>query len=65
MGNTIEQHRAAIGRFKLPGCQRVSARTRRWRLLGEIMTILSVAKIRRQAKQVDAQFSLQVIQNRF
>ena len=59
MGNTIEQHRAAIGRFKLPGgSQRVSARTRRWRLLGEIMTILSVAKIRRQAKQVDAQFSL-------
>ena len=58
MGNTIEQHRAAIGRFKLPGCQQVSARTRRWRLLGEIMTILSVEKIRCQAKQVDKQFFL-------
>ena len=54
MGVTIEQHRSAIGRFKPSGFQRVSAKARREIVLSEVMAILAVAKIRREAKQVDA-----------
>ena len=54
MGVTIEQHRSAIGRFKPSGFQRVSAKTRREIVLREVMAIIAVAKIRREAKQVDA-----------
>ena len=57
MGNTIEQHRSAIGRFKLLGGQRVSAKTRRGICLSEIMAILSVAKKRLEAKQVGSKKS--------
>ena len=53
MGVTIEQHRSAIGRFKPSGSQRVSAKARREIVLREVMAILAVAKIRREAKQVD------------
>ena len=58
MGVTIEQHRSAIGRFKPSGFQRVSARARREIVLKEIMTILAVAGIRREAKQVDTKLTL-------
>ena len=63
MGNTIEQHRSAIGRFKPSGWQRVSAKTRRERVLKEILAILSVAKIRREAKQVDIELFSQNTQH--
>ena len=53
MGVTIEQHRSAIGRFKPSESQRVSAKARREIVLREVMAILAVAKIRREAKQVD------------
>ena len=58
MGVTIEQHRSAIGRFKPSGIQRVSAKTRREIILGEVVAILTVAKIRRKSKQVDTKFAL-------
>ena len=58
MGNTIEQYRSAIGRFKCFGCQGVSVKTRRETCLSEIMALLSVAEIRREAKQVDTKFFL-------
>ena len=53
MGVTIEQHRSAIGRFKPSGFQRGSAKARREIVLSEVMAILAVAEIRREAKQVD------------
>ena len=53
MGVTLEQHRSAIGRFKPSGSQRVSAKSRREIALSEVMAILAVTKIRREAKQVD------------
>ena len=55
MGNTIEQHRSAIGRFKPSGRRRVSAKTIRGRVLSDIMAIISVVQIRREAKQVDTE----------
>ena len=58
MGVTIEQHRSAIGRFKPSGFQRGSAKARREIVLGEVMTILAVAGIRREAKQVDTKLTL-------
>ena len=61
MGVTIEQHRSAIGRFKPSGIQRVSAKTRREIVLGEVVAILAVAKIRREFKQVDTKFALKYL----
>ena len=49
MGVTLEQHRSAIGRFKPSGSQRVSAKSRREIALSEVMAILAVTKIRREA----------------
>ena len=56
MGNTIEQHRSAIGRFKPPGCRQVSRNMRREEALSEVMTILAEVKIKQDAKQVDTEF---------
>ena len=58
MGVTLEQHRSAIGRFKPSGSQRVSAKSRREIALSEVMAILAVAEIRREAKQVDTKIAL-------
>ena len=58
MGVTLEQHRSAIGRFKPSGSQRVSAKRRRAIALSEVMAILAVAEIRREAKQVDTKIAL-------
>ena len=58
MGVTIEQHRSAIGRFKPSGSQRGSAKARREIVLREVMAILAVAEIRREAKQVDTKIAL-------
>ena len=58
MGVTIEQHRSAIGRFKPSGFQRLSAKARREIVLSEVMAILAVAEIRREAKQVDTKIAL-------
>ena len=58
MGVTIEQHRSAIGRFKPSGFQRGSAKARREIALSEVMAILAVAEIRREAKQVDTKIAL-------
>ena len=58
MGVTLEQHRSAIGRFKPSGSQRVSAKRRREIVLSEVMAIIAVAKIRREAEQVDTKIAL-------
>ena len=63
MGVTIEQHRSAIGRFKPSGFQRGSAKARREIVLSEVMAIIAVAKIRREAKQVDAKSRTFVVFN--
>ena len=52
MGNTLEQHRSAIGRFPSSGRRRVSAKTRRGWVLCEISRLLALAKIRRETEQV-------------
>ena len=53
MGNIIEQHRSAIGRFNLSRRHRECTKIIRDLVLSEIMAILAVAKIRREAKQVN------------
>ena len=58
MGVTLEQHRSAIGRFKPSGFQRGSAKARREIARREVMAILAVAEIRREAKQVDTKRTL-------
>ena len=52
MGNSIEQYRSAIGANNTSGRQRESARKRRQRVLSEIFSILAVAQIKNEARQV-------------
>ena len=54
MGNTVEQHRSAIGRFNLSRRHRECTKIMRGLVLSEIMAILAVAQIRREAEQVSA-----------
>ena len=52
MGTTIELHRSAIRRFHPPGCQRMSTKDRRGRVLRDLMLLLEAVKIRRETQQV-------------
>ena len=52
MGDSVEQYRSAIGKFNPSQCKRVSARIRRMSGLSEILSILAVAQIKRESKQV-------------
>ena len=52
MGDSVEQYRSAIGKFNPSQRLRVSARIRRRSVLSEILSILAVAQIKRESKQV-------------
>ena len=52
MGDTVEQYRSAIGNYNPSQRQRVSARIRRRSLISEILSIMTLAQIERESRQV-------------